>query len=257
MFGKHFERMYQGSMRGAGADVFAVWGYAISHARPDSLVEMNSEIVAFLIGMPQQRVEKALEFLQSPDPKSRNKEYEGRRMVKRGEFEYFLPSLAYYRGVKSLEDLREYNRVKQRESRERRKGFVETEESETEVEGVKTNGEKRSATPELEEVKLMFAKSGGTPEEAEKFFNFYSSKGWMVGKTRMKSVPHAVAGWILRNKEGSYGNYNGSKNAVKVNPRLVGVTRGPSDYAEAFRRRASKSVVGQVAETGAKIPGDT
>jgi len=134
MFGKHFERMYQGSMRGAGADVFAVWGYAISHARPDSLVEMNSEIVAFLIGMPQQRVEKALEFLQSPDPKSRNKEYEGRRMVKRGEFEYFLPSLAYYRGVKSLEDLREYNRVKQRESRERRKGFVETEESETEVE---------------------------------------------------------------------------------------------------------------------------
>ena len=35
-------------------------------------------------------------------------------------------------------------------------------------------------------------------KEAEKFFNYYSSNFWMVGKNRMKSVEHAVAGWILR-----------------------------------------------------------
>lgn len=120
VYGKHFERMYQGSMRGAGSDVFAVWGYVISHVKGDSLVEVNPEIVAFLIGMGQERVEAAMAFLTAPDTKSRNKEHEGRRLVKRGEFEYYVPSAAYYRGVKSPEDLREYNRMKQRECRERK-----------------------------------------------------------------------------------------------------------------------------------------
>lgn len=122
MYGKHFERMYQGSMRGAGSDVFAVWGYVISHVREDSLVELNPEIIAFLIGMPQERVEAAMGFLTATDPKSRNKEHDGRRLVRRGEFEYYVPSAAYYRGVRSTDDLREYNRVKQRESRARRNG---------------------------------------------------------------------------------------------------------------------------------------
>jgi len=36
-------------------------------------------------------------------------------------------------------------------------------------------------------------------KEAEKFYNFYSAKGWMVGKNKMKSVGHAVSGWIARN----------------------------------------------------------
>ena len=36
-------------------------------------------------------------------------------------------------------------------------------------------------------------------KEAEKFYNFYASKGWKVGKEKMKSLPHAVSGWISRN----------------------------------------------------------
>jgi hypothetical protein len=36
-------------------------------------------------------------------------------------------------------------------------------------------------------------------KEAEKFFNFYASKGWKVGKEKMKSLPHAIGGWISRN----------------------------------------------------------
>jgi len=37
-------------------------------------------------------------------------------------------------------------------------------------------------------------------KEAEKFYNFYSMKNWMVGKNKMKSLPHAIAGWISRNE---------------------------------------------------------
>jgi hypothetical protein len=38
-------------------------------------------------------------------------------------------------------------------------------------------------------------------KEAEKFFNFYASKNWMVGKNKMKSLPHAVGGWIARQEK--------------------------------------------------------
>ena len=35
-------------------------------------------------------------------------------------------------------------------------------------------------------------------QEASKFYNFYGSKNWMVGKNKMKSLPHAIGGWISR-----------------------------------------------------------
>ena len=35
-------------------------------------------------------------------------------------------------------------------------------------------------------------------KEAFKFYNFYASKNWMVGKNKMKSLPHAIGGWIGR-----------------------------------------------------------
>jgi hypothetical protein len=38
-------------------------------------------------------------------------------------------------------------------------------------------------------------------KEAEKFYNFYASKGWKVGKEKMKSLPHAIGGWISRNEK--------------------------------------------------------
>jgi hypothetical protein len=34
--------------------------------------------------------------------------------------------------------------------------------------------------------------------EASKFYNFYAAKGWMVGKNKMKSLTHAISGWISR-----------------------------------------------------------
>ena len=37
--------------------------------------------------------------------------------------------------------------------------------------------------------------------EAEKFWNFYDSKNWMVGKNKMKKWQSAASGWISRNKK--------------------------------------------------------
>ena len=37
--------------------------------------------------------------------------------------------------------------------------------------------------------------------DANYFFNFYESKGWMVGRNKMKKWESALAGWESRNKE--------------------------------------------------------
>lgn len=50
--------------------------------------------------------------------------------------------------------------------------------------------------PELIEVQDLFLQKGSTADEALKFMNFYESKGWMVGKNKMKSWTAAAANWM-------------------------------------------------------------
>lgn len=53
-------------------------------------------------------------------------------------------------------------------------------------------------TPTMEEVKLAAAKIGMPDLEAQKFFHYYESVGWRVGKSKMVSFQNALAGWKLR-----------------------------------------------------------
>ena len=53
--------------------------------------------------------------------------------------------------------------------------------------------------PTLEEIKTYFAEKG-YEGESERFYDFYSSKGWMVGKNPMKDWRAAVRNWV-RGKE--------------------------------------------------------
>jgi cell wall assembly regulator SMI1 len=116
MYGKHFRSTYDGSMYGSGIAVFAVWGYIIAWAA-ESRVELNPRKLADTLGGDVKEVEKAIEFLLAPDPKSRHKEHEGRRLIKEGEFQYFLPSWEEYHKMMNERERRDYNKRKQAEYR--------------------------------------------------------------------------------------------------------------------------------------------
>ena len=74
--------MYQGSMVGAGAKVFAVWGYCIANADPEShCVDLNPALLAAVLGESVENIKDAVEYLASPDVNSHNKEHEGRRII--------------------------------------------------------------------------------------------------------------------------------------------------------------------------------
>ncbi len=58
----------------------------------------------------------------------------------------------------------------------------------------------RFTPPSDIETVAYFELKGSTAKEAEKFWLFYDSKNWMVGKTKMKKWQSAASGWITRNK---------------------------------------------------------
>lgn len=117
VFGKHFASMYEGSMVGAGAVVFAVMGYVIANAKPDKTigmqVELNPKLLSFILGESQQAIEKAIDKLCAPDPNSRSPEKEGRRLIKVGTFSYEVVNGAKYRAIRDEDARRRQNREAQ------------------------------------------------------------------------------------------------------------------------------------------------
>lgn len=121
IYGKFFASTFTGSMLGAGADVFAVWGYVIANT-VDSRVELNPRLLGAVLGAPSERVETAIEFLCRPDPASRNEDEDGRRLVREGAFQFRVVSHEIYRAIRNEDERRAYNRDAQRRSRARRSG---------------------------------------------------------------------------------------------------------------------------------------
>ena len=73
----------------------------------------------------------------------------------------------------------------------------------TPLTGVKEST-KRTAfvPPSLDEISAYISEKGYSVD-AERFFNFYEAKGWMIGKTKMKKWKNAVANWEKDEKEKS------------------------------------------------------
>lgn len=122
MFGKFFASTFVGSMYGSGEHVFSVWSYAIANASAQGRVELNPKMLADTIGSTEERMKDAISWLERPDTESRCKEQEGRRLVKEGEFQYFMPSHKTYREIRSQAMRAETNRRSQRNYRAKKKG---------------------------------------------------------------------------------------------------------------------------------------
>lgn len=120
MYGKAFEAMYEGSMIGAGVDVFAVWNYCIAKNR-SGVIELNPKLLGFIFGAEEQVILSAINKLCEPDPASRSKAEGGRRLIKEGEYQYRMVNWAKYDGIRNAAELREYHRRKQAEYRQRKK----------------------------------------------------------------------------------------------------------------------------------------
>jgi hypothetical protein len=72
-----------------------------------------------VIGSDVKAISVAIDTLCGPDEQSRSKDHEGRRLIREGEFQYFVTGHSKYRAMRDESDRREYNRIKKAESRAR------------------------------------------------------------------------------------------------------------------------------------------
>ena len=81
--------------------------------------------------------------------------------------------------------------------------------------GVSDARAKRFTPPTLDDVSA-YIRERGSNVDAQRFLDFYTAKGWMVGKNRMKDWKAAVRTWEKRDSEQNkpfvydYGNTEGS-----------------------------------------------
>lgn len=117
MYGKIFSSMWTGSMRGAGSHIFSVWAYILSGCDKHGCIELNPDVVAFFIGCSTDEVYAAIQYLEAPDPKSRSKEEDGKRIIREGEYQYRVVNYSKYSKIANEEERRESNRVSKAASR--------------------------------------------------------------------------------------------------------------------------------------------
>ena len=68
------------------------------------------------------------------------------------------------------------------------------------INSLSLKGSSRFQKPTIEEIR-QYCLEKGYNVDAEQFFNFYESKGWLVGKSPMKNWRAAVSTWNKREKE--------------------------------------------------------
>lgn len=74
---------------------------------------------------------------------------------------------------------------------------------------VNVNVNKRFIKPTIEEIKKEFQTFN-----AEHFFNYYESNGWMVGRNKMKDWKATVKNWIAK-------DYNQQTQVITIKPKLA------------------------------------
>ena len=117
IYGKIFGTMFEGSMRKAGSDVFAVMAYVISHMQPDKtreeFVHLNPDALADAIGETPERMQKAIDYLCAPDPKTTTPNEDGRRLIKQAPYLYWVVNGKHYRLIMNEEERRVRNATRQ------------------------------------------------------------------------------------------------------------------------------------------------
>ena len=238
MYAKLFPELYTGSMIGAGCVVFAIWPYALANCDAEGYVELNPKLLAMVLGASVQEIQQAIDFLMRPDPDSRSKAEDGRRIVKEGQFLYRLVNYEKYRAIRDKQDRREYQREwdrKKRPSGHKRSASptqsdtvrhsptgptqaeaeaeVDKEESRKKKPASRPRGKKTFTRPTAKEVNAYAAELGynnfAEPNKGAEFVAFYEERGWKDSngrpvkdwKAKLRSV------WLSKMKKPQRGDY--------------------------------------------------
>ena len=103
--------------------------------------------------------------------------------------------------INNINRLNKENLIGQAQNFELKNSDMKSKEEKEKLREKKKNDEVNSSgsfPPTLEFVKIYFDEKGVSSIEAEKFFNYFESNGWLVGgRAKMKDWKAAARNWIL------------------------------------------------------------
>jgi hypothetical protein len=103
--------------------------------------------------------------------------------------------------INNINRLNKENLIGQAQNFESKNSDMKSKEEKEKLREKKKNDEVNpsvSFPPTLEFVKIYFDEKGVSAVEAEKFFNYFESNGWLVGgRAKMKDWKAAARNWIL------------------------------------------------------------
>ncbi len=198
-------------------------------------------------------MEKALDTFQSPDLKSKSKDEDGRRVIYQGANKWWLVNYVNYRTERgddrsyqkmqwrkraakklALEKGEEWNEngwyrqdaLKQGASRELTglHDYTDADADTVVIESNSSKGNNRYKPPtERECAEWLDGKllTEYAVAEAEKFVDFYESKNWMVGKTKMSKWRSSLGGWAARAVADGRAKYTKEEKERKIKARLA------------------------------------
>lgn len=175
---KLFETILDSSVWFESPATRLVWITLLAMKNRNGVVAASVMGVAHRARVTLEEAKTALEKFQSPDPFSRTKDFDGRR-IEEVDGGWKILNHAKYRDMLRSADRTEYMRLKQAEHRER----------------VKSKPAIPFTPPTLDEVKLHCAKIGLPESEALRFIGYYESNGWKVSRNPMRSWHGAMATW--------------------------------------------------------------
>ena len=157
-------------------------------------------------GLTTKQTRTALKHLQSTG-----------EIVVKGANKYSIVTICKYAEYQSMEDSEGQTKGKQRANKGQTKGNDGINKETNKEKDILSLLDKSRIPPTLEEVEL-FNTTLDHPINPNQFIDFYTSKGWLVGKSKMKDWQAAVRGWALRTNKESNNKTNRRSTDVPTNP---------------------------------------
>lgn len=197
--------------------VKVVWVTMLAMADRDGYVTSSLPGLADVARVPLDQTIDALQRLSSPDPYSRTKDHEGRR-IEEVEGGWHILNYLKYRNLKSQEERRLQVREAVARYREKKADTITVIKSkpiadaEAESRSIPIQRQRRRGAPRppfvkptVEEVRDYIQEKNYhfTPEE---WMDHYIANGWKVGKNPMADWKAAVRQWETHRKQGQFGH---------------------------------------------------
>ena len=231
---------------------FKVWIALLALSDPSGQIRGSTPWLAKKARVSEKQCELALIKFTQPDPESRTKDYDGRR-IEVLEDGWLVLNYLRFRDRLSNNEKALASRERVRKHRERYKALrnasgVTPHDSvsvyvhdriDKKEESVREEGKGRTVTfikPSIEEVQLQATKIGLDLSQSESFFNYYESNGWKVGRNPMRSWPHALSNWKL-----NHNRYKPNASHQPINKRNQGTYETKTDFASAAAKRSFSS----------------